>query len=57
MDGYINTSPTNWHDVAIMSIVAVASIATAVYIVNKDEINDYIAKKIKEKKDKREKNK
>lgn len=30
---------------------------TAVYLANKDEINDYIAKKIKEKKDKREKNK
>ena len=29
---------------------------TAVYIANRSEINDYIAKKIKEKKDKREKN-
>lgn len=30
---------------------------TTVYLANKDEINDYISKRLKEKKDKKEKNK
>lgn len=50
---YNNTHMTNNTTITCTLLLC----TTAVYLANKDEINDYIAKKIKDKKDKREKNK
>lgn len=53
---YINTTPTNSNDIAVAGILAISAIATTVYLVNKDEINDYIKKRLAEKKSKEKKN-